>query len=149
MIGVELLQGNSILFRGGVLDVADRYLLYNEDGTPYDFGVLLVGGDGVERDANGNVIDPEMPSASAILNLMNHPKLTHKGKWSAWFSAVLICVLNALLILFADELFHLQLKFQIRDADYAEPSDWEIAGRYIAWTVLAIISLVLFIAGLQ
>lgn len=149
MIGIELLQGNSILFRGGVLDYSDRYLLYNEDGTPYDFGVFFVGGDGVERDINGNAIASEGPSASTILNLMNNPELTHKGKWFAWFGAVLICVLNALLILFADELFRWQLNFRIRDADYAEPSDWEIAGRYITWTVLTIIPLILFIAGLQ
>ncbi len=149
MTGVELLQGDSILFRGGVLKFADGYLLYNEDGTLNNFGITYVTSDGIERDENGNAIDPVEPSASTILNLMNDPKLTHKGEWFAWFGAVLICVLNALLILFADELFRWNLKFQIRNADHAEPSDWEIAGRYISWTVLTIMALVLFIMGLQ
>jgi len=152
MTGVELLQGDSILFRGGVLDSDDRYwLLYNEDGTLNDenLGITYVAGDGIERDEKGNAVDSMSPSVSTILDLMNGPQLTHKGVWFAWFSAVFLCVLNALLILFADELFRWNLKFQIRDADRAEPSDWEIAERYIIWTVLTIMALILFIRGLQ
>ncbi len=149
MIGVELLQGDSILFRGGVLKVTDGYWLYNEDGTLYNFGITYVTSDGLERDENGNVIDPVEPSASTILDLMNDPQLTHKGEWLAWFGAVFICILNALLILFADELFRWNLRFQIRNADDAEPSDWEIAGRYMSWTFLAIMAMILFLTGLQ
>ena len=83
---------------------------------------------------------------STILELMNDPELTHKGEW---FGAVFICVLNTISILFADELFRWNLAFRIRNVDYAEPSDWEIAGRYIGWTVLTIMALVFFIIGLQ
>lgn len=149
MIGVELLQGDSILFRGGVWKFGDEYWLYNEDGTINNFGVTYVTSDGIERDENGNAIDPVEPSVSTILDLMNDPKLTHKGEWLAWFGAVFICVLNSLSILFADELFRFNLIFQIRNVDSAEPSDWEIAGRYISWTVLPIMALVIFIMGLQ
>ena len=149
MTGVELRQGEDILFRGGVLEIGDFYWLYNEEGTLDNFGFSYVTSDGIERDENGNVIDPIEPSASTILELMNDPELTHKGEWFAWFGAVFICVLNALFILFADELFRWNLAFQIRNVDNAEPSDWEIAGRYIGWTVLTITALVLFIMGLQ
>lgn len=149
MIGVELLQGDSILFRGGVWKFGDEYWLYNEDGTINNFGVTYVTSDGIERDENGNAIDPVEPSVATILDLMNDPKLTHKGEWFAWFGAVFICVLNSLSILFADELFRFNLIFQIRNVDCAEPSDWEIAGRYISWTVLPIMALVIFIMGLQ
>lgn len=76
-------------------------------------------------------------------------ELTHKGEWFAWFSGALLCAVNALLILFADELFRWTLRFHIRDADYAEPSDWEIAGRYISWTVFPVMALAVFIVGLQ
>ena len=150
MTGVELRQGEDILFRGGVLDNGDSYWLFNEDGTLDNFGFSYVTNDGIEqRDENGNVIDPIEPSASIILDLMNNPELTHKGEWFAWFEAVFICVLNALSILFADELFRWNLAFQIRNVDKAEPSEWEIAGRYIGWTVLTIMALALFIMGLQ
>lgn len=75
--------------------------------------------------------------------------MTHKGTWAAWFGAVFVCVLNAGLMLFADELFRWNLKFRIRDIEYAEPSDWEIAGRYVGWTALAVMALILFVTGLQ
>lgn len=149
MTGVELLQGDSILFRGGVLETSNGYWLYNEDGTLNNFRITFVSSDGIERDENGNAVDPVEPSAATILNLMKDPKLTHKGEWIAWFGAVFFCALNALSILFADELFRWNLRFQIRDADCAEPSDWEIAGRYISWTVLAIMALAVFLTGLQ
>ena len=86
---------------------------------------------------------------NAIYELLNQPKLTHKGDASAWFGAVFVCILNTLSILFADELFRWNLSFQIRNTEDAEPSDWEIAGRYMGWTVLAITALVIFITGLQ
>lgn len=149
MIGVELRQGEDILFRGGILETGDYYLLYNEDGTLDNFGFSYVTSDGIELDENGNIIDPIEPSVSTILELMNEPKLTHKGEWGAWFGVVLLCVFNALSILFADEMFRWNLAFRIRNVDNAEPPDSEIAGRYISWTVLTIMALVLFIMGLQ
>ena len=90
LTGVELRQGEDILFRGGILEIGDSYWLYNEDGTIDNFGLSYVTGDGMERDENGNVIDPIEPSASIILELMNDPELTHKGEWFAWFGAVFI-----------------------------------------------------------
>ena len=149
MTGVEIRQGGDILFRGGVLETEESYWLYNEDGTLDNLGISYVTSDGTERDENGNIIDPAEPSASAILELINNPKLTHKGEWPAWFGAVFICVLNALSILFADEWFRWNLAFRIRNADDAEPSDLEIAGRYIGWTAMLVMALVIFIAGLR
>ena len=149
MTGVELRQGDEILFRGGVLETADSWWLYNEDGSLDNFGFSYVTSDGIERDENGNIIDPVEPSATTILKLMNGPELTHKGEGLAWFGAVFICILNALSIFFADELFRWNLAFQIRNVDRAEPSDWEIAGRYIGWSVMTIMALVIFIMGLQ
>ncbi len=150
MVGVELLEGDAVLFRGGVLELSDEYWLYNEDGTPNGFEVGHVTvTNGIELDENGNEVDPAAPSASAILHLMGDPELTHKGEWIAWFGAVFLCVLNAILILFADEVFRWNLKFQIRDVEHAEPSDLEIVGRYFSWTALAVAALALFIIGLQ
>lgn len=127
----------------------DNLWLYNEDGTFEDMGISFVTSNGIEMNENGNVVDSMKPSVSDILNLMDAPNLTHKGKGFVWFGAVFICVLNALCILFADELFRWNLTFQIRNVDHAEPSDWEIAGRYIGWTVMSIMALVIFIMGLQ
>lgn len=148
MIGVELRQGEDILFRGGVVNRGDYRWLYNEDGTPESIGITFTTSNGI-MDENGKVIDPMEPSVSTILDLMDNPNLTHKGVWFAWFGAVFVCILNTFYILFADELFRWNLTFHIRNADHAEPSDWEIAGRYISWTVMSIMALVIFIMGLQ
>ena len=149
MTGVELRDGDSILFRGGVFETNETFLLYNEDGSLENIGFSYVDSHGLARDDDGDLIDPAEPSASAILSLMNGPELTHKGEAVAWFGAVFVCAVNALSILFADELFRLSLASRIRDADNAEPSDFEIAGRYIGWTALAVIALLLFIVGLR
>ena len=96
MTGMELRQGEDIMFRGGVWETGDSYWLYNEDGTLDNFGFSYVTSDGIERDENGDVIDSVEPSAATILELMNAPELTHKGEWFAWFGAVFICVLNTI-----------------------------------------------------
>ena len=80
---------------------------------------------------------------------MNDPLLTHKGNWTAWFGAVAICLLNAFSILFAEEIFRWNLMLQIRDANNVEPSELEIVGRYLSWSILIIAALILFIIGLQ
>lgn len=149
MAGVELRYGEEILFRGGVADFGDYLWLYNEDGSIENLDITVTTTYGTVMDEHGNVIDPMEPSAYTILTLMAGPELTHKGEWLIWFGGVLICIVTAILILFADELFRFNLSFQIRDADRAEPSDWEIATRYITWTVLPIMAMVIFIAGLQ
>ena len=149
MTGVELRQGEAVLFRGGVLDAGGSLWLYNADGSFGSLGISHVTSDGIERDENGNEIDPIAPSASDLLALMAGPTLTHKGEWAAWFGAVFLCAVTALSVLFADELFRWNLAFWIRNADQAEPSDWEIAGRSVSWTVLSAVALALFILGLQ
>ena len=150
MTGIEVREGNDILFRGGVIDLGDFYWLYSEDGTSDSMiGFSYVTGDGIERDENGDPIDKMKPSVSTIYELTHNPQLTHKGVGIGWFGAVFICILNALFILFADELFRWNLAFQIRNVEYAEPSEWEIAGRYIGWTAMAIVAFVLFVMGLQ
>lgn len=149
MSGIEVLEGNDLLFRGGVVDFGDLYWFYNEDGMLDSMiDISYMTGDGIERDESGNPIDRMKPTVSTIYELTNNPELTHKGDGLAWFGAVFICILNAVSILFADELFRWNLAFQIRDAERAEPSDWEIAGRYIGWTILTFMAFMIFILGL-
>lgn len=148
MVGVELREGDEVMFRGGVLDAGDSYFLYNEDGSIEYLGISVYTTNGIEMDSNGNPIDKMKPTAETILRLMNGPELTHKGDMQAWFCAVFICVINAVSIIFVDELFRFNLAFQIRNADRAEPSEWEIAGRYVSWTILAVMALAIFVMGL-
>lgn len=147
--GVELCRGKEIIFRGGVCKIDDFLWLINEDENSANITIQVDTFLGITLDENGNVIDPMEPSASTILDLMADPKMTHKGSWSVWFCGVFVCFVTTIMILFADELFRLGLAFRIRNAEYAQPSDWEITSRYIAWTLCPICALVLFIMGLQ
>ena len=122
---------------------ADKTVSFRCDGQTY------VVENGVKKDSDGNIIDPAKPSASDILRLVFDPELTHKGTWLAWLSAVFLSVLNALAILYADELFRWDLSFQIQNAETAEPSEWEMMKRYLSWTVVTIMLLVLYIVGLR
>lgn len=148
LTGVEILDGDEVFFRGGVWRSQDGLTLFDEDGGII-LGFSVYTEYGTVYDSDGNIIDPMEPSAATVLKLMDDPELTSKGEWQAWFGAVFVSVLIAVSILFADELFRFNLAFQIRDVDYAEPSDWEIAGRYIGWTILTIMTFVMYIIGLQ
>lgn len=147
--GVELRCGEEVIFRGGVFDLGGSFLLYGEDGSPKIIGITVTTSDGVLLDETGSEVDPMEPSAADILALMAGPELTHKGDWLLWFCGALLCAANAVLILFADELFRWNLSFLVRNAEGAEPSDWEIASRYIGWTVLPLLALAIFVTGLQ
>lgn len=137
--GIEIRLEETVLFRGGVQKGGSRLPLYNEDGSLYSDNSM-----GRNRRYTG----PMDPSVPILLDLIAGPRLVHKGTWAPWFISVLCCLVTAVSVLFADELFRWHLSFQIRNADLAEPSEWEIAERYIAWTLLPLLALALFIAGL-
>lgn len=149
MTGVELCCGKKVIFRGGVCIINDFWWLTNEDGSSASIDIHVTTGKGITLDSNGNIIDPMEPSVTTILDLMSGPGMTHKGEWLVWFLGVFLCFITAIAIVFADELFRLGLAFRIRNAEYAEPSDWEIGGRYISWTLMVVCALVIFIVGLQ
>lgn len=149
MTGIELHCGDELLFRGAVLDLGDLFVLYNEDGSPETLSVFATLSDGSIINQYGHTVDPMEPTVSELLNLMADPELTHKGEGSAWFGGVFICAVTAITILFADELFRWQLMFRVRNVEDAEPSEWEIMDRYISWTLLPVVALIIFVIGLK
>lgn len=149
LTGVELRKGEEVIFRGGVVRQGDTLWLYHENGELENGGITITTSTGVTLDENGNVVDPNEPSLSTILELMGGPALTHKGDWLPYLLGVFLCAVTAVTILFADELFRFQLSFRVRDVENAEPTDWELFGRYAGWTVLPIAALVIFALGLQ
>lgn len=152
MTGIEVKDGDEIIFRGGVLRYGQsnrQWMLYNQDGTNASITITATMSDGTVVDSEGNAVDPMKPSLSTILELMNGPELSNKGHWVFWFICVFFSLVTVVSILFADELFRWSLRYRIRDAEAAEPSDWAIAGRYIGWTVMVIVLFVGYIKGLQ
>lgn len=147
-VGVEIREKETILFRGSIYKADNFLLLTNEDGTSAGFSITATMSDGTTYDEYGNVVDPMEPSLSDIISLIDGPELNKKGDWIQWVIAVIVSLVTAVSILFADELFRWNLAFQIRNANNAEPSEWELASRYIGWTVLTLLALGIYIGGL-
>ena len=150
MTGLEILREDELLFRGGMIQMDDgSYWLFDEEGylKSHEVNVAISVGTTM-YDENGNEIDPMAPSLTTIVTLYYGPELTHKGVGLAWFGGVFLCVLTAMTILYADELFRWHLSFRIRDVDRAEPTEWELGTRYMEWILLPILALATFIMGL-
>ncbi len=147
LTGVEILEGNEVFFRGGVTKSGDVLMLFEEDGE-FHFNITIVSSDGTVMDSNGNVVNRLAPYPITILELMDGPKLVSKGEWRIWFGCLFLSAVTAVSILFADELFRLRYVFRIQDVDLIEPTAWELAGRYISWTVITVTVLVVYIMGL-
>lgn len=140
--GVEIWRQDSRLFRGGARKLDQHgWLLYYENGEPYGLEIKITTGD--------NSAAQMEPSLATILDLTMGPELTHKGHWLPWFLGILLCVVNAVSILYADELFRFWLSFRIESPELAEPTDLEITGRYFGWGAMLIGIFVVFVIGLS
>lgn len=155
MTGIEVMDKEDVIFRGGIVGFGERgsarrsWMLYNEDGTSYGFTSHAVMGDGTVIGGDGEAVDPMKPTVYTVLRMMAGPELSHRGDWLGWIAGVFISLITAFTILFADEIFRWNLVLRVRNADLAEPSDWEIAGRYMGWTLLTVTAFVIYIVGLQ
>lgn len=148
MTGIEILEKDTVFFRGGLMDSTEDLYLFHEDGS-MDYTFIVTMGDGTETDMNGNPIDPMKPSPYQIISLLRGPELTHKGDWTVFLISLFCAAATAISILFADELFYLSICFRVENAETAEPSDWYIACRNFGWTLLTIFTGVNFFMGLQ
>ena len=151
MTGLEVRDGNEIIFRGGMIEtgISDGdFVLVDEEGRLSGISFTAQMSDGTVVDSNGNVVDMMEPSVYTVINLMRGPKLTAKGHWIVYLLCLVFSVVTALSILYADELFRMGLAFRIRNADRAEPTDWELTERYISWTILPVIILLGYLVGL-
>ena len=148
MTGIELRCGDEIRFRGGVVIQGATKLFFDESGELYNVSSpAYVTKD--SADGAGTAAASGEPAVGAILDLVRGPSLTHLGDGRFYILGVVFCIAGAVEILFTDELYRFHLSFRVRDPETAEPSDWEIAGRYFAWTVMPIAALVVFCVGLK
>lgn len=150
-VGIEIRDKGKVVFRGGVQKLQDHYFFIHSDGSSdlhnlyYEDAVTGV----VYNAETGEVHDRMAPTIRDIYALLTTPPLTHKGEGMAWLAGVVICIVNAATLLFADELFHWKMSFLLRNAEGAEPSDWQLGQRFISWATLGILALVVFVLGLQ
>lgn len=147
--GIEIRYGDEIImFRGGVEVFGDHIQAYSEDKTLDSFSLAIYENHAEKIDGNNRVSNILLPSSYTIYKLVNNPPLIRDGSLFNWFAGVFACIINVLSILFAEGWFRFGLMFTIRDAERAEPTDLEIAKRYFGWTIITIVALFCFVAGL-
>lgn len=148
LTGVEVRDGEKILFRGGWYNSGFPLLVdeHGETESPFTISVHTSGGKVYGPD--GQALAPSYePTASFLLQLALEPPLTHRGELYAYFTGTLLAVVGIVSILFADQLFRWDLRFRIRDPERAEPSEWEIFTRYLGWIVCTAGALIVYLAG--
>ena len=133
LIGVEIRKDGELLFRGGWFPLNDSVAVFNEDGSMFfDF-------------FSSSSSDP---NAADILRLIYAPNVTQRANPLGLLCGMILCIAGMVSLLYADALFRWNLAFRIRNAEDAEPSDWEIASRWISWLILTGAAIVVFILGL-
>lgn len=73
---------------------------------------------------------------------------TSRVNWSYFALALLMAVLNAASILWAEELFVWSMSFRVADPEKAKPSEWELFTRHAGWAVWLLLEVILLLAGL-
>lgn len=129
--GVEIRHNGILLFRGSYRIISDTIFCFDENG---DLSVL-------------SSVDRDGLNASTVLSLLYDPDVESRGDLRLILLGVFLSVLNAVSILFADELFRWNLRFSIRNVEDAEPSDWELFSRGLSWVLLMLTSLVSLLLG--
>lgn len=148
LIGVEIREEDRILFRGGYTE--NLSLLIGEDDE-FDSSISHVtySVNGVDYDAEGNVVDPHQPSLKTLIRFSQLPEaVAHRGDPLMWFLGLFLAGVTVLLIRFDDAIFRFNLFFRVRHPEDVEPSDWELTSRVLSWLVFTAFSFGVFLAGL-
>ncbi len=135
MLGVEVREGNTLLFRGGWYP--NYGFLVNENGETEDFLSIRTN------------FDPPMrePSVGTVLKLWHGPKLTSRVHSGFYFMGLLLAVLAAVELFFAEDLFRWRLSWAITDPYGVEANDWELFSRTFAAVVMLVIAVICWTMG--
>jgi len=135
MLGVEVWEGDTLLFRGG----------WNPD-----YGMLVdKNGEWVNGLSIRTNFDPPMrePAISTVLSLWHGPKLTSRVDSGFFFMGLLLAVLAAVELFFAEDLFRWHLSWEITDPYGVEPNDWELFSRTFAAVVMVALAVGCWLLG--
>lgn len=149
LIGVEVRKNDLQLFRGAYRSSGSMFYLVDSDGEMILTDNVLT--EVLASTGNGTVttyVNGEEPGPYAILKVAVAPNAVPRANLSGLLCGILLCVVCMASLLYADELFRWNLSFRIRNAEDAEPSDWELSSRWITWFVFTGMALILFTLGL-
>ena len=151
LMGVEVRQGDTVLFRGGWDPDPDMtwYSLYDESGNELsDLSFSATMGDGTMIGPDGEIITPREqhePTAAGLLRVALAPELVHRGSWLIYTSLTLLAAAGMGYILFYRELFYWNLGFTVKNPKNAEPSDWYVFSSLLGMGIITAVVLVLYV----
>lgn len=131
LTGVQVLEGEQVLLQCAHQDSL-IFIAYDMAGNRVN---TLLPSDGT-------------PTPGAVLKLVYAPNVEARGSFAYYLLGLAFCILTAADILYADDLFRWRLKFIITDARRAEPTEWQLMSRWIAWIAVTCITVMLFLPGL-
>ena len=151
LMGVEIRQGDTVLFRGGWDPDPDMtwFSLYDESGNELSglsFRATLSNGTVIGSD--GEVIttrEQHEPTVAGLLRVALAPELVHRGSWLIYAFVTLLAAVGMGYILFYRELFYWNMSFTIKDPNRAEPSDWYVFSSLLGMTMITGAVLVLYV----
>ena len=147
--GYEIKKKDKVLFRGILEKNGDTYLFFSEDGEFMGFGGITVTSNGIRTDMYGNKEDSDAPSISELMLIHWGLDKTHKGNAAIWFLGTFICIVNALMLILAEQLYRFYMRFRMSNPEDAIPSDWELFSRVLGAMILIVVALVIYIMGLK
>ena len=151
LTGVEIRQGDTVLFRGGWDPDPDRtwFSLYDESGNQLSgLSISAITSSGTVIGPDGEIITPReqhKPTAAALLRVVLAPELVHRGSWLIYAFVTLLAAAGMGYILFYRELFYWNLGFTVKNPENAEPSDWYVFSSLLGMTIITGAVLVLYV----
>ena len=151
LMGVEVRQGDTVLFRGGWDPDPDMtwFSLYDESGnrlSGLSFSATM--GDGTMIGSDGEIITPREqhePTAAGLLRVALAPELVHRGSWKIYALVTLLAAAGVGYILFYRELFYWDMSFTVKNPENAEPSDWYVFSSLLGMGIITAVVLVLYV----
>ena len=134
-IGVEVRQGDEVLFRG-CYQPSSIVSLIDENGEPLIADAVsfrVVGAVQTEEERR----EQNTPGPTVLVRAAMGPELTHKGDVGLYLAVTFIALLNIVQILFPEALFRLSMVLRVSDVDNVEPSEWYIFTEHVEWVILA------------
>lgn len=140
--GIEIRQGDEVIFRGGYVNRMNMYMeLLKEDGDWEEsmVDILFSAGSKVYNAEGRELGDRELhqPSLSSIVRVAMGPELTHRGNFGLYLLVTLLAVFNIFQICCPDLMFRWSIMWHVSNPDAAEPSEWYLFSARASWIVLA------------
>lgn len=145
--GIEIRQGEEVLFRGGYTGDS-TFPLRDENGEPVWKLSFEVSGGTHSYYVDGKPASDRQwhePSLSTIARWALEPeKLTHRGGFGLYLIVTMLALLNMAQICFPGFFFRLSLCGHVRNREQAEPSDLYIFMEQAEWIMMTVVCLVLY-----